>query len=147
MIEIPSLLIFAIMWQESGVTSLDPYHCGDPYILGDKGYAYGLMQIHQCVIDDVNRVYKTSYAHTDAFDRELAIEIFKLYITIYATEQRLGHEATPQDMARIWNGGPDGWQKDSTLEYWNGKYIENIYYPGVKKKYESLVRQNAKIDL
>jgi len=147
MIEIPSLLIFAIMWQESGVTSLDPYHCGNPYTVGDKGYAYGLMQIHECVILDVNRVYKREFVHTDAFDKEQAIEIFRLYINIYATIERLGHEPTPEDIARCWNGGPDGWREDCTLEYWNGRHEKGVFYPGVKDKYETLLRQGAKIDL
>ena len=29
----------------------------------------------------------------------------------YATKARLGHEPTVEDVARIHNGGPDGWKK------------------------------------
>ena len=150
MIEIPSLLIFAIIWQESGNTGLDPYHTGNPYVVGDEGYAYGIMQIHKAVILDVNRVYKREFVHTDAFNPALAREIFRLYINIYATEARLGHVPTLEDVARIWNGGPNGWKKDSTLKYWHGYWevqgVEHVYFSGVKYKYEMLVWQGATID-
>ena len=36
----------------------------------------------------------------------------------YATERRLGHPATDEDIARIHNGGPNGYKHDSTLGYW-----------------------------
>ena len=42
-----------------------------------------------------------------------------------ATEARLGYEPTYKEMARIWNGGPDGWNDDGskrsrrTSTYWS----------------------------
>jgi len=35
----------------------------------------------------------------------------------YATVGRLSHVPTNKDYARIHNGGPDGWRKDSTKAY------------------------------
>ena len=66
------------------------------------------------------------YAHEDAFNRDLAIDIFKIYMGIYANKYRLQREPTFEDIARIHNGGPDGWQKDSTKPYWEKvkKYLD-----------------------
>ena len=37
----------------------------------------------------------------------------------YATEARLGHKPTVQDIARIHNGGPNGYKLAATVGYWN----------------------------
>ena len=50
--------------------------------------------------------------------RDTLIEVCRLYLQHWATPDRLGHEPTFEDMARIWNGGPDGWKKPETLNYW-----------------------------
>ena len=36
----------------------------------------------------------------------------------YATVERLGREPTLEDIARIHNGGPNGFKKSSTDAYW-----------------------------
>ena len=36
----------------------------------------------------------------------------------YATAQRLGHAPTDEDIARIHNGGPNGYKNPATLPYW-----------------------------
>ena len=40
------------------------------------------------------------------------------YMKRYATEARLGHAPTDEDMARIHNGGPNGYKNAATLDYW-----------------------------
>ncbi|MDP6249404.1 MAG: hypothetical protein QGH26_01040 [Candidatus Pacebacteria bacterium] len=47
-----------------------------------------------------------------------SIAICREYIDYYAIERRIGREPTLQDMARIWNGGPNGYKKPSTKKYW-----------------------------
>ena len=42
----------------------------------------------------------------------------------YATEKRLGRTVNMQDIARIHNGGPNGYRKDSTLGYWKKVKIQ-----------------------
>ena len=37
----------------------------------------------------------------------------------YATEHRLGRKVTQEDIARIHNGGPNGYKKESTEKYWS----------------------------
>jgi len=104
-----SQLISAIEFVESS---------GDHTAEGDGGLALGILQIHQGVIDDVNRVYQLKWQHKDAFHPLYARMIFRRYMMIYATEARLGRKVTDEDRARIWNGGPNGHLKPHTLAYW-----------------------------
>jgi len=96
---------------------------GDPNALGDFDshdvpQAAGILQIHKICVRDVNRIYDTTYTSQDRFSVEKSINICKLYLLHYGNENRLGHKPTPEDLARIWNGGPNGWKKKSTLPYW-----------------------------
>ena len=97
---------------------------GDVDAIGDCGKAYGCLQIHSTYVYDVNLATSKSYVHEDAFDKEKAIEMFLVYMSIYANKDRLGREPTAQDMARIHHGGPSGWKKPHTLKYW--KKVEAI---------------------
>ena len=36
----------------------------------------------------------------------------------YATEKRLGHPPTDEDIARIHNGGLNGYKNPRTVDYW-----------------------------
>lgn len=96
---------------------------GDDYAVGDlhlANRAYGPLQIRQPAVDDVNSYFQTNYVAKDMWgNRPLSVETFKKYMEIYATPANVGREVTLQDMARIWNGGPDGWKKLSTSVYWD----------------------------
>jgi len=92
---------------------------GNPAAIGDNGKAYGCLQIWAVVIADVNEVSRVKYTHADAFDPAKARAICRAYLARYATAKRLGREPTDQDFARIWNGGPNGWRKNSTIKYWH----------------------------
>lgn len=52
--------------------------------LGDKKdgvyRAYGCLQLWSCYVEEVNRIFGTSYAHDDAFNRDKAIEMAELLI-------------------------------------------------------------------
>ena len=80
---------------------------------------YGCLQIAKRTVDDVNRIVGMNvYTYTDTFDRSKSIAMAKIYLGHYATERRLGHKPDEEDYARIWNGGPNGYKKPSTLAYW-----------------------------
>ena len=82
-------------------------------------WAYGCFQVRQVCLDDVNRRYGTHFRASDCLgNRALSLWIFRSYLKLYATRSRLGHVPTNEDMARIWNGGPDGWKHKSTRQYW-----------------------------
>lgn len=95
------------------------------YVVGDNGKAIGCLQIWKTVVDDVNKYSKVKYTYADRYDKVKSYEMFKLYIGHYATEKRLGRNPTNEDMARIWNGGPNGYKKTATIKYWDKvkKYI------------------------
>ena len=92
---------------------------GDPNAIGDSGKAVGILQIHQIVVDDVNRIYDTNYKYSDRYSKEKSIEIAQLYLKHYASEKRLGRKVMVEDVARIWNGGPNGNEKPATDPYWD----------------------------
>lgn len=87
----------------------------------DNGNAKGILQIWDVVIQDVNRVYKTNYVHDDAFDPVKARDICQKYLTHYGKvyTRKTGSPPTYKALARIWNGGPNGYTKPSTQKYWN----------------------------
>jgi len=91
----------------------------NPTIKGDGGASWGILQIQLNVIKDVNRKYGTNYIHRDAFDITCAEEIFELYTRMWTEhlEEKQGRAATDEDIVRIWNGGPQGWRRASTLKY------------------------------
>lgn len=86
--------------------------------VGDNGEALGPLQIHQEMVEDVNRLYGTSYKHRDMFVRAKAVDVCHKYLDFYGSEKRLGRPPTSQDHARIWNGGPSGWKRKATQGYW-----------------------------
>lgn len=79
----------------------------------------GLLQIRPEVIEDVNRIQK-NYYFTAAEARTLngSLWIAEIYLDHYATRKRLGRQPQLEDMARIWNGGPNGSKRKATLPYW-----------------------------
>ena len=110
-IETIAQLILAIIQVESGDNMM---------AVGDNGKAYGCMQIHAAYVKDVNRIWGTNFKHNDAFDKVAAMEMFLIYTGHYAVkmEDKLDRKATFEDLARIHNGGSNGWQKESTKKYW-----------------------------
>ena len=104
--EILNLLIPVLMLVESG---------NDPNAVGDDGQAVGILQIHPCVIEDVNRIHKKNYTLADRFNVEKSEEICRLYLEHYC---RYFRKPTAETLACIWNGGPMGPKKEATKLYW-----------------------------
>lgn len=88
-------------------------------MVGDGGDSFGILQIQEAVIIDINRYYGTDYTHQDAFDEVCAEEIFELYIQMYSKNlvKKEKRDVTEYDIVRMWNGGPRGYKRDSTLDY------------------------------
>jgi len=93
----------------------------NPNAIGDNGNAYGILQIWKPVIQDVNRVYNTNYTHKDAFNPQKSRDIAKKYLNHYGNIYTRNKKQNPdyETLARIWNGGPTGYSKPSTNDYWN----------------------------
>lgn len=98
---------------------------GNDLAIGDRGLSGGCLQIKDIVVEDVNRISGERFVSADRFSRGTSIRICQIYLKHYATKERIGREPTYEDMARIWNGGPDGWKKPETIPYWNK--LKTIY--------------------
>lgn len=103
-------LILALIAVESG---------GDPNAIGDGGDAFGILQIHSAYVQDAAEYAKVDWTHEDAFDPEKAKEIFLAYMKRYARDPRRPEGMSREEfIARIHNGGPNGFKKAATVPYW-----------------------------
>ena len=121
-------LLDAIEWVESK---------GDANAVGDNGKAVGSFQLHKIYVEDVNRIligwkrqlgeqikeaggkglggWFIPYTYKDRFDRRYSREMSSVYLMYYNPSSA---ENEIEAMARIHNGGPDGWKKECTKPYW-----------------------------
>lgn len=88
--------------------------------------AIGAFQLWKVYVDDVNNILKNSgckkrYKYSDRYNYRKSYEMTVLYLNHYGNvyEKKTGKKATPEILARIHNGGPKGYEKVATLEYWN----------------------------
>lgn len=105
------ILIALLILVESG---------GDPNAIGDHGLAVGVLQIHPCVVADVNRVCKTNYMLNDRLNPILSRKMGSAYLWYWTNryEKETGLPPTPKIMAAIWHLGPRGWKDPRADAYW-----------------------------
>ena len=101
---------------------------GDENAVGDKGKSIGPLQIQKGYYDDAVKKNPSlqsgkyaGYTYEDckgpgSFEYSKAVA--EAYMSRYATEGRLGHSPTHEDMARIHNGGSNGYKMAATEPYW-----------------------------
>ncbi len=90
--------------------------------VGDNGASIGAYQIQKAVIDDVNRVYpQYNFTYEDRYNIKKSEQICYLYLKYWGGhyQKTTGKNPTAETLARIWNGGPKGYKKESTIKYWN----------------------------
>ena len=78
--------------------------------------AVGILQIRQCMVDDVNRILRKQkspvrFTYEDRWCRYISINMFKVYCRYY-------NLTTAEEIARCWNGGPRGINNPATVIYW-----------------------------
>ena len=78
---------------------------------GDGGKAVGVYQIHRDYWADGTKFLGVTWDYALAADPEKAREVVRAYLLHY------GQGCTLLEMARIHNGGPNGYKKPSTLAY------------------------------
>jgi len=114
--------------------------------IGDAGLAVGIAQIHKVCVDDCNRIMghgeAAAYTYEDRLNPKKSRAMFEIYTEYWgvrcadekARRSKNGLSdsllfASPEfcmgDLARIWNGGPSGWQWESTKEY-EAKVIDKL---------------------
>ena len=109
-------LFNAIMKVESG---------GDVDAVGDGGRSIGPFQIQKSYYDDAVQKDSSLTADGKTYQNckgpgsiEYSKRVTQAYMNRYATEGRLGHKPTDEDIARIHNGGPNGYKNPATEKYW-----------------------------
>ena len=109
-------LLSALMFVESG--NNDSAHA-----IGED--AVGVLQIRKTMVDDVNRILKRqgknyTFTYDDRWLRNKSIQMFDIYCNHYGL-------TTAEEIARCWNGGPRGMDKEATVYYWNKvqNYLES----------------------
>jgi hypothetical protein len=97
---------------------------GDPMSVGDlnlKHHAYGVCQIRQPYLEDVNAISHTTYTIEQIKASEtLSKWAVMVYVKHYGQRytRLTGKPLTMEVAARIHCGGPDGWKKKATDAYW-----------------------------
>jgi len=79
--------------------------------------AVGCLQIRPIMVREVNRILKKTgkeerFDLEDRWDREKSLEMFNIWREYHHPN------STDEVIARNWNGGPNGFNKESTLKYW-----------------------------
>ena len=84
----------------------------NPYAIGDKHlnkHSYGIAGIRDIRLLDYYQHTGIRYTVTDMFDVAKSKEVFMYYCNGTNIEY----------IARNWNGGNRGFEKDNTIKYWN----------------------------
>jgi len=95
----------------------------NPYEIGDKNLinkAYGIYQIRKPVTNEYNAAHHTHYRPEDCLGNvELSKKICGWYDDHWVKywQKHLKRQMTVSEKVRIWNGGPTGWKKKSTVQY------------------------------
>ena len=88
-------------------------------LIGDSGRAYGRYQIHDICVKGSGLKDLLNYQHKDIFDSVKAERVFwaVMGINCHTYAQKYGKYPDYRELARMWNGGPNGYQYESTLNY------------------------------
>lgn len=82
--------------------------------------AVGCLQIRRIMVREVNRLLELNhedirYQFEDRWDRDKSIEMFNIFVKYTWKDGQYSYE----EIARCWNGGPDGCNENGTISYWN----------------------------
>jgi len=100
-------LLSAIMFVESSYND-------SAYVASED--AVGCLQIRKCMVKDVNRILRRQkldlkFTYNDRWSRVKSIKMFDVYCKHYGL-------TTAEEIARCWNGGPQGMSNEMTAKYW-----------------------------
>jgi hypothetical protein len=95
---------------------------GDLYAVNKASGAYGIIQIRQAALTDLNQAFQSSYTLTDFLGNwELSVWAFREYGLLYGAR-------TPEDYVRVWKGGKRGRNREGTTRYW--RRVRNLLNEG-----------------
>lgn len=89
----------------------------NPDAVGDNGNAIGVYQIWEDYHTDACMAGNIGGEYLDCYDPVYAESVVVEYMKRYAIKRRIG-KVTPEKIARIHNGGPNGYRWSATDKYW-----------------------------
>lgn len=106
-----SSLVYSLIYVES---------TGNDSCVGDRHLvipSIGCLQIRPIMVREVNRILKdlgntTRFKNKDRWSRKKSIQMFYIWKNFHHKE------STNEKIARNWNGGPRGYKRKRTLQYW-----------------------------
>jgi hypothetical protein len=110
---------------------------GNAAAIGDRGKAFGILQIHAVMVKDFNRITGKNYRHSDMFDEITSREVARGVLNFYSKhiEKTTNRKATEKELGFIWNGGGGSWHrvaspmsdtKQKNLEAYWAKVYKNL---------------------
>jgi hypothetical protein len=99
---------------------------GNDSCIGDKHLilpSIGCLQIRPVMVREVNRILKKQkdtlrFKYKDRWSRKKSIQMFYIWKDFHHTN------SSDEKIARNWNGGPKGYKRKRTLQYWEKVKIE-----------------------
>jgi hypothetical protein len=90
---------------------------GNDSAYNDMEDAVGCLQIRPIMVREVNNILKRTcqeerFELEDRWDRKKSLDMFRIWREYHHSN------STDEKIARNWNGGPNGYNKESTLKYW-----------------------------
>jgi hypothetical protein len=102
--------------------------------IGDNGKAYGILQIHNVMIQDYNRITGASLVHSDAFNEVTARRVCRSILKHYLQDIR---SPTLKHIAFIWNGGGGARHRVEHPRQDAKQANLNAYYKKVRSAYNN----------
>jgi hypothetical protein len=110
---------------------------GNAAAIGDSGKAFGILQIHDVMVKDFNRITGKNYKHEDMFNEITSREVARGVLNFYSKhiEKTMNRKATEKELGFIWNGGGSSWRrvaapisdtKQKNLEAYWAKVYKNL---------------------
>lgn len=105
---------------------------GDLNAVGDNNRAFGCLQIRQDYLTDANKMLGTRYVLSQMMgNRDFSEKIVWAYMKRYARADRIGREPTALDLARIHNGGPNGYKKIAQTQVYADRFCRITWSRGL----------------
>jgi len=112
---------------------------GKASAVGDHGEDYGILQVHESMVEEYNRISGRYLSHNDMFTPERAREVADVVLRFYARHifNTTGRAATPKELAFIWNGGGEAWRRASNPRRDTKQQRLEAYWRNVSRNLEA----------
>lgn len=114
---------------ENGTRVYGDWRAGKPRTDTANARAWGPYQQHMQHVRDSNAIMGTSYTSADRLDEAKSRAMSRAYMAHYGYHKVPGGQPTDEQLARIHNGGPNGFRNPGTVGYWHKVWRALNGYP------------------